>query len=183
MTQVQPGSRVLIVGASGSLGTAAVQLAKHLGAEVTGVCSSKNVEVVRKLGADAVLDYNNEDFTIARGRYDVVFDTVGKSSFRASRNCLAEGGVYMSAVLSLGLLWDMLRTAKLSKRAARFSATGLRKPSDLRALLAQLAPLFESGVLRTQLDRSYPLDQIEAAHRYIDTGRKVGNVVLTVSPD
>jgi NADPH:quinone reductase-like Zn-dependent oxidoreductase len=158
--KVAAGRRVLIYGASGSIGTSAVQLARHLGAEVTGVCSTANLELVRSLGASAVIDYTKEDFTQRGDRYDVIFDAVGKrKSAQAMANrasALAAGGVAMSVDDS-------------------FPRTNT---SDLLAL-KQLA---ESGELRPVIDRVYPLDEIVEAHRYVDLGHKKGNVVVTVSP-
>ena len=158
--KVGAGRRVLIYGASGAIGTSAVQLAKHAGAEVTGVCSTGNLELVRSLGADAVTDYTQEDFTRSGERYDVIFDAVGKrKSARAMANsaaALAPGGVAMSVDDS-------------------FPRTNI---SDLLAL-KQLA---EGGELRPVIDRVYPLDDIVEAHRYVDLGHKKGNVIITVSP-
>jgi len=158
--KVGAGRRVLVFGASGAIGTSAVQLAKHVGAEVTGVCSTGNLELVRSLGADAVIDYTKQDFTQSGERYDVIFDAVGKrKSARAMANSAASlvpGGVAMSVDDS-------------------FPRT---KTADLLAL-KQLA---ESGELRPVIDRVYPLDDIAEAHRYVDLGHKKGNVIITVSP-
>ena len=158
--KVAAGRRVLIYGASGSIGTSAVQLARHLGAEVSGVCSTANLELVRSLGAASVIDYTKEDFTQRGDRYDVIFDAVGKrKSARAMANrasALAAGGVAMSVDDS-------------------FPRTNT---SDLLAL-KQLA---ESGELRPVIDRVYRLDEIVEAHRYVDLGHKKGNVVVTLSP-
>src|SRR5205809_7688608 len=158
--KVQTGQRVLVYGASGAIGTSAVQLARHLGAEVTGVCSTGNLELVRSLGAATVIDYTKEDFTQRGERYDVIFDAVGKrksaQAMASSAAALASGGVAMSVDDS-------------------FPRTNT---SDLLAL-KQLA---ESGELRPVIDRVYPLDDIVEAHRYVDLGHKRGNVVVTVSP-
>ena len=157
--KVGAGRRVLIYGASGAIGTSAVQLAKHLGAEVTGVCSTANVELVRSLGAAVVIDYTREDFTQKGDRFDIIFDAVGKrKSAKAMANraaALAEGGVAMSVDDS-------------------FPRTNA---SDL-LMLKQLA---EAGELRPVIDRVYPLEDIVEAHRYVDLGHKKGNVVITVS--
>ena len=158
--KVGAGRRVLIYGASGAIGTAAVQLARHLGAEVTGVCSTGNLELVRSLGAATVVDYTKEDFTQRGERYDVIFDAVGKrksaQAMASSAAALASGGVAMSVDDS-------------------FPRTNM---ADLLAL-KQLA---ETGDLRPVIDRVYPLDAIVEAHRYVDLGHKKGNVIITVSP-
>ncbi|MEO1410516.1 MAG: NAD(P)-dependent alcohol dehydrogenase [Bacteroidota bacterium] len=178
LAQVRPGQKVLINGASGSLGTAAVQLAKHLGAEVTGVCSTRNVALVQSLGADAVIDYTEVDFTKTRSTYDVIFDTIGKSSFARCQEALRPKGQYLSPVLRLPLLLRMLWTRWWGAKRARFAATGLLPEPQLRAMLHDLKGLYESGQLRAVIDQRYPLGAVVEAHRYVDTGRKRGNVVL-----
>ncbi len=176
---VGPGTRLVVYGASGSIGTAAVQLAKHhFGAHVTAVCNAKNVELVRSLGADEVVDYEREDFT-RRGRtYDVVFDAVGKHSFRRSRRALAPGGLYVSA--DLGYLWHgplvVLATKWLGARKAKLGIGRYRR-EDL--LLVQ--GLIEEGRYRPVVDRVYPLEDVVEAARYVETGQKTGNVVLTLA--
>ncbi|TMG26985.1 MAG: NAD(P)-dependent alcohol dehydrogenase [Chloroflexi bacterium] len=158
--KVGAGRRVLIYGASGAIGTAAVQLARHLGAEVTGVCSTGNLELVRSLGAATVIDYTKEDFTQRGERYDVIFDAVGKrksaQAMASSAAALASGGVAMSVDDSF--------------------------PRTNTADLLALKQLAESGELRPVIDRVYPLDDIVEAHRYVDLGHKKGNVVISVSP-
>jgi NADPH:quinone reductase-like Zn-dependent oxidoreductase len=178
--KLQTGQRILINGASGSLGSAAVQIAKSLGAEVTGVCSSTNLEMVKSLGADKVIDYTTTDFTQTDQTYDIIFDTVGKSSFLRCQGSLSEQGVYLSPVLGLPLLLQMIWTSKVGNKKAKFSATGLRSASELRVLLHQLKELIESGKIQTVMDRSYPLEQTAEAHRYVDQGHKKGNVVILV---
>jgi len=178
--KIRCGQSVLVNGASGSLGSAAVQIAKYFGAIVTGVCSTANVEMVRSLGADQVIDYTKVDFTQQRKTYDLIFDTVGKSSYRASKKALTPDGIYLSPVLRLSLLLHMLWTSKLASRRAKFSATGLRPASELRVLLSELKALFEAGKLKSVIDRCYPLEQAAKAHCYVDTGHKKGNVVLSI---
>lgn len=180
IARVQPGQQVLINGASGSLGTAAVQLAKYFGAEVTGVCSSRNVGLVKSLGADHVIDYTKEDFTKNGQTYDVIFDTVGKSSFGKAENVLAESGWYISPVLKFSLLLQMMWTSAFGKKKAKFAATGLRTDEELKGLLAQLVEIFKEGRLKTVIDRQYPLEKTAEAHTYIAAGHKRGNVVIAV---
>ena len=180
--KIQSGQSILINGASGSLGSAAVQIAKYFGAEVTGVCSTTNLEMVKSLGADKVIDYTKEDFTKTGQSYDIIFDTVGKSSFSRCQDSLRENGVYLSPVLSLPLLFQMIWTSKIGNKKAKFSATGLRPFSELRVLLNELKECIEAGKIKSIVDRSYPLKQTAEAHRYIETGHKKGNVVITVAP-
>ncbi len=175
---IESGQQVLINGASGSLGTAAVQIAKSFGAHVTGVCSTANLEMVKSLGADEVIDYTKVDFTLTEKGYDVIYDTVGKSSFSLSKKALTPTGVFVSPVLSLALLFEMLWTSKFGSKKARFSATGILPAPKLRELLHEVKDLIESGRLRTVIDRRYPLDDIAEAHRYVDQGHKKGNVVI-----
>lgn len=174
---LERGDRILVVGASGSVGSAAVQLARHLGARVTGVCGPAHVELVRSLGAEEVVDRSREDVTALPGPFDVVFDAVGASSFARCRHLLAPRGTYLSPVLGLRLLAAMLLTVRGRGRRARFSATGLRKARDLRPLLEELTGLLAAGTLRTVVDRTYVLEQVPEAHRYVERGHKAGNVV------
>jgi NADPH:quinone reductase-like Zn-dependent oxidoreductase len=172
---VGPDKHVLVYGASGSIGTAAVQLAKHFGARVTAVCNTKNVELVRSLGADEVLDYTGgEDFTQNRDAYDVVVDAVGKHSFMRSRHALKAGGFYVAT--------DGMRNlalAPISRLGSRRVALPIPRPSRDDVLL--LKQLLEGGKYRAVIDRSYPLEDIVEASRYVETQQKTGNVVLTVS--
>lgn len=178
--QLKRGQSILINGASGSLGSAAVQIAKALGAEVTGVCSTANVELVQSLGADKVIDYQAEDFTKSSNSYDFIYDAIGKSSFRLCKGILKEQGAYLSPVLSLPLLLQMIRTSKFGNKQARFSATGLRPATELRVFINELKSLFESEQIKSVIDRTYSLAETADAHRYIDTGRKRGNVVVSI---
>lgn len=180
IARIKPGQKVLINGASGSLGTAAIQIAKYFGAEVTGVCSSRNVGLVKSLGADHVINYLTEDFTGNGEKYDVIYDTIGKSSYNESKRALTEKGQYVSPVLKFGLLMQMLWTSKLSAKKAKFAATGLRTDNELRDMLKDLVEFYKDGKLKTVIDRQYPLEKVAEAHRYIAGGRKKGNVVITV---
>lgn len=178
-SQIQPGQKVLIYGASGSVGTYAVQLAKHFGAEVTGVCSTTNVAMVQALGADQVIDYTKEDFTRRGERYDILFDTVGKSGFPGCVRVLKPNGCYLGAAHIgltpiLGGLW-----LSLTSRRRIISEAGNESVADLQMLKA----LIEVGKLKTVIDRSYPLAQIPEAHRYVEQGHKKGNVVVHVTPN
>lgn len=174
---LQQGQAILINGASGAIGTAAIELARHLGAEVTAVCSAANAELVRSLGADHVIDYNREDFTATGERYDVVFDAVGKSSFSRCKRILKPEGVYLTTVPTAAIAFDMARTA-FGRRKAKFAATGLsRTGEDLRELVA----LAEAGVIHPVMDRCYPMAATAQAHRYVDTGRKRGNVGIQIA--
>jgi NADPH:quinone reductase-like Zn-dependent oxidoreductase len=173
---LRQGQRILIYGASGSIGTAGVQIAKSLGADVTGVCSGKNVDRVRSLGADRVIDYAREDFTTNGETYDVIFDAVGKHSFRRSKDSLTPRGAYLAT--------DGFRNLLLSQWTAR--GKGKRvvfniPPRYTKSDVMLLKELIEAGKYRAIIDRVYPLEQVVAASRYVETERKVGNVVLTVS--
>ena len=171
------GRHVVVYGASGSIGTAAVQVAKHLRARVTAVCDTGHVELVRSLGADVVVDYLREDWT-RRGPYDGVFDAVGKSSFRKARRALKPGAAYVSA--DLGFMWHgpivILATRWLGSRKAKLGIARYRQEDLLR-----LRELVEAGGYRPVIDRTYPLEDIVEAARYVETGQKTGNVVLTLA--
>lgn len=173
--KLRSGQHVLINGASGSIGCYAVQLAKHLGAEVTGVCSSANVERVRALGADHVVDYTTEDFTSASTAYDVVFDAVARSSFPQCRRVLTPQGVYVTTMIAAPILLQSLWT---SIRGGARAMWGMSV--EKREHLLVLADLVERGILKPIIDRRYPMAQIADAHRYVDSGHKRGNVVITV---
>ncbi len=178
--KIQSGQKVLINGASGAVGTSAVQLAKYFGAEVTGVCSTTNLELVKSLGADEIIDYTKEDFTKSGQTYDIIFDAVGKSSYSRCKGSLKQGGVYLLTVPTLAILLQMLWTSKIGSKKAIIAFTGLRPPSEKAKDLIFLKELVEAGKIKPVIDRSYPLEQIVEAHRYVDKGHKKGNVVITV---
>ena len=174
--RIEEGQKVLIVGAGGSIGTVAVQLAKSLGAEVTGVDSSSKLDTLRSVGADKVIDYTRDDFAKNGESYDVIFDVVGKTSFPACMRSLKENGFYLMGNPGLSQLIGKLRGSGSKKAIGGMVSY---KSEDL-AILKQL---IESGKVRPVIDRRYPLEQVAEAHRYVDTGQKVGNVVITVWHD
>ncbi|MDF2724164.1 MAG: Alcohol dehydrogenase zinc-binding domain protein, partial [Paenibacillus sp.] len=177
VAHIQPGQKVLINGASGSVGAYAVQLAKYFGANVTGVCSTANVALVKALGADQVIDYTKEDFTRTGLTYDILFDAVGKSSFARCRSSLQPQGIYLSTVPSADILLRMLWTAKSSGKKAKFAAAGLRQNKEN---LLFLKTLMEEGAIREVIDKRYSLEQLAEAHRYVEQGHKRGNVIITI---
>jgi NADPH:quinone reductase-like Zn-dependent oxidoreductase len=174
--KIQPGQNVLIYGASGSVGVFAVQLAKYFGARVTGVCSTGNLDLVKSLGADRVIDYTREDFSTGDQRYDIIFDTVGKSGTSRSLKVLEKGGAYVqiaptSASDTLALLWAWITGIRIVWGVA--SGT----PDDLKFF----KQLIEEGKLKTVIDRRYSLDEIADAHRHAEAGHKKGHVVIVVA--
>ncbi|WP_255371883.1 zinc-binding dehydrogenase [Cellulosimicrobium sp. CUA-896] len=169
-----------MVGASGCVGTAAVQIAVHAGARVTAVCGPRGVDLVRDLGAAEVVDRTAEDVTARRDRYDVVLDVAGASSYRRCRHLLTDDGVYLVTVPSPAILWRTLWTSRRTRgRRGVVAFTGLRseaqKSEDLRTALR----LGVEGALRPVVDTAYPLEEIAAAHRHVEHGHKAGTVVVT----
>jgi NADPH:quinone reductase-like Zn-dependent oxidoreductase len=176
---LRKGRSILVYGASGSIGTAAVQLAKHFEADVTAVCNTKNLELARSLGAGEVIDYTQEDFVKNGKTYDVIFDAVGKHSFRRCRRSLKPGGIYIGT--DPGFLWHLPLLALLTRRI------GDKKVKLMIARYAKqdvlfLKELIEAGEYRAVIDRTYALEGVIEATRYVETGQKTGNVVLTVTP-
>ena len=174
---LRKGRRILVYGASGSIGTAGVQLAKYFGADVTAVCGTTNAELVRSLGADWVIDYTQEDFTKSGETYDAIFDAVGKLSFGRCRNSLKPGGIY----LPTDGLWNLILvplTSRFGDKRVRFAIP----PRFTKKDVLFLKELIEAGKYRAVVDRSYPLEDVVEATRYVETERKTGNVILTVSP-
>jgi NADPH:quinone reductase-like Zn-dependent oxidoreductase len=175
---VRNGQSIVVYGATGSVGTAAVQLGKHFGANVTAVGNTKNVELVRSLGADEVIDYTREDFTKNGKKYDVVFDAVGKHSFRRSRRSLSPNGIFVTT--DLGFMWHapilLLLTRWIGDKKVKVGITKYAKEDVLL-----LKELIETGKYRAVIDRRYPLEDVVEATRYVETGQKTGNVVLTVN--
>lgn len=178
---IQPGQKVLINGASGSIGSFAVQLAKHFGAEVTGVCSTSNVELVKSIGADKVIDYKKEDFTKTGETWDIIFDVVDKSSYSHCKDSLTPNGRYLTTALSFSILIQMLWTSMFGGKKVIFSATGLRPPEEQATDLKFIKELIVAGKLKPVIDRCYPFEEIAEAHRYVETGHKTGNVIINVT--
>jgi NADPH:quinone reductase-like Zn-dependent oxidoreductase len=178
---VRAGQAVLVNGASGAVGSMAVQLAVHFGAVVTGVCSGPHLRLVRKLGASSVVDYTRTDFTRACQRYDVVFDVAGTSSFLRSRRVLSPGGVYLTTAPSPAIFAAMPWTARFGSRRAVVAFTGLRPASEKRRDLQLLGELAEASALVPVVGACYPLARIADAYRHVDAGHKKGTIVVTMS--
>ncbi|HEY9824711.1 MAG TPA: NAD(P)-dependent alcohol dehydrogenase [Stenomitos sp.] len=177
--KIQNGQEVLIYGASGALGIAAVQLAKFFGAKVTGVCSTAKVELVKSLGADNVIDYSKEDFTQSGKTYDIIFDTSGKSSFSGCLNSLKSNGVYLRAVhINLFPILRGLWASLISSKKV-LGGVAIERKEDLFFIKG----LIESGKMKSVIDRHYPLEQTAEAHKYVEQGHKKGNVVICVAQD
>lgn len=176
---IRGGEDVLVYGATGAIGSAAVQLLKSIGATVTAVCDTRNMDLVSKLGADRVIDYTAEDFTAGGRRYDVVLDAVGKSTFGHCRRVLKPGGTYLSS--DVGPLWQntylAVVTPLLPGRSVRFPI-----PKHDQEMVRYFKRLLDSGEFRPVIDRTYPLERIVDAYRYVETGQKVGNVVISIVP-
>ena len=177
---IQSGQKVLIYGASGSVGTASIQVAKYFGAEVTGVCSTANLKLVKSLGADMVIDYTKEDFTQNGQSYDIIFDTVGKRSFSRCKGSLKQKGVYLDAA-GVATIFPMLWTSMFGSKKAILTATYVRPAREITNDLIFLKELIEAGKIKPVIDRRYPLEQIAEAHRYVEKGHKKGNVVITLN--
>ena len=169
---IQSGQKVLIYGASGSVGTFAVQLAKYFGAEVTGVCSTTNLKLVKSLGADKVIDYTKEDFTKSGQTYDIIFDAVIKTSFSRCKSSLKQRGLYLTAG------WPLLQALWTSMVGSKKVIIGIMSQNPENLIF--LKELIEAGKIKTVIDRTYPLEQTAEAHRYVDKGHKKGNVVITL---
>lgn len=179
--RLQAGQSILIIGASGSIGTFAVQLAANIGAEVTGVCSTANKDMVLALGATRVIDYTTEDFLKSGQTYDVIFDSVGKSTFGKCRPLLSPKGIYLTTVPDSGTMLSPLFSRLSGGKRAKMAATGLRADDVKIEDMDILKEMIASGKLTTVIDRCYPLEQIATAHAYVEKGHKRGNLVITVS--
>jgi NADPH:quinone reductase-like Zn-dependent oxidoreductase len=182
--ELKPGQKAVVNGASGAIGTAAVQLLKYFNVQVTAVCGTKNVDLVKSLGADKVIDYMKEDFTKDDEKYDFVFDTVGKSSFARCRPLLKSGGVYISSDLGymaqnmfLPFITPVIKPLIGNKKSI------FPYPADIRGSVLFVKKLIEAGKFKTVIDKTYPLEQIVEAFKYVETGKKTGNVVIIVEHD
>jgi NADPH:quinone reductase-like Zn-dependent oxidoreductase len=175
---LKAGQKVLVNGASGGIGSAAVQLLKYFGADVVAVCNTKNLELVKGLGADRVIDHMTADFTKEDQKYDLIFDTVGKSSFAKCRPLLNAGGVYMSSELGWMAqnIFFALVTPIIGKKKVIFPI-----PKDIKATISLIKKMMEAGKFKAVLDRKYPLEQIAEAFSYVETGQKTGNVVISLA--
>jgi NADPH:quinone reductase-like Zn-dependent oxidoreductase len=174
---LQPGQKVLINGASGAIGSAAVQIAKHFGAEVTGVCGTPRLEYVKSRGADYVIDYTIEDFTQNGETYDLIFDVLGKSSFADCKNSLKPNGILLYASFKMKQLAQMLWTSRSGSGKRVTCAIAPGSLDDLNSV----KELVEAGKIKAIIDRCYPMEQAAEAHRYVDEGHKKGNVIITLS--
>ncbi|MBW4438485.1 MAG: NAD(P)-dependent alcohol dehydrogenase [Pleurocapsa minor GSE-CHR-MK-17-07R] len=173
---IQPGQKVLILGASGSIGSAAIQLARHAGAQVTAVCSSAGLAYVKALGAEHTIDYTKEDFTRNGQKYDLIFDVLGKGSFAEIQRSLTPNGVYLLASFKMKQVFQMLRTSRSTGKKV-VCALSSEKPADILELKA----LAEAGVLKSIIDTCLPLEQAAEAHRMVESGHKKGSVILTLA--
>ena len=178
---LKSGQKVLVNGATGAIGSAAVQLLKYLGLKVTAVCNTKNIELVKSLGADKIIDYTKEDFTKDEEKYNFIFDTVGKSSFFKCKPLLQSGGIYISSDLGymaqnvfLSLITPIIKPMIGNKK------TIFPVPTDIKGSILLIKKLIEEGKFKAVIDRKYPLEQIVEAYKYVEAGHKTGNVVITV---
>lgn len=176
-TKLKPGQKVLVNGASGGIGSAAVQLLKHFGADVTAVCSTKNIELVKSLGADRVIDYTSCDFTKEDQQYDFVFDTVGKSSFGKCKPVLQRSGIYISSELGWMCenIFFAIFTPLFRKKKVVFPI-----PTDIKGSILLVKELMEQGKFKAVIDSEYPLERIAEAFSYVETGEKKGNVIINM---
>ncbi len=181
---LKKGQRVLVNGASGAIGSAAVQILKYFEVDITAVCATKNIELIRSLGANKVIDYLKEDFRKDDQKYEFVFDTVGKSSFFQCKHLLLPGGVYISS--DLGFMAQNIFLPLITpiiKPVIGYKKTIFPVPTNIRGSLLQIKSMMEQGKFRAVVDRTLPLEQIVEAFKYVETGQKVGNVVITVNQD
>lgn len=175
LASIQRGQKVLINGASGMVGSFAVQIARYYGADITGVCSTANLEMVKSLGADQAIDYTREDFTRSGETYDVIFDVVSKRSFSQCKSSLKPGGLYMATVPSMATMLQMLWTSRVGSKKVKSGAAEVSLNN-----IVFLKELLEAGKIKPIIDRCYPLEQTAEAFRYVEKGHKKGNVVITV---
>lgn len=179
--KIQKGNKVLIIGASGSVGSAAVQLAHYFGAEVTGVCSTSSIDLVKSIGADKVVDYTKDDFTKNVETYDIIFDLVGKTSFSQCKNSLKPNGKFLQAAITLKVFPSVILSSIFGSKKAMIMATGLRPPAERTKDLIFINDLLESGRIKPIIDKTFPIEKIAEAHKSVDTGHKKGNVLIKVT--
>lgn len=179
--KIQKGDKVLMIGASGSVGSAAVQIAKYFGAEVTGVCSASSVELVKSIGADNIIDYTQSDFRKSDKTYDIIFDAVGKATFTDCKKILNTNGKFLEAGITLKVFPSVLGTSIFSSKKSLIMATGLRPPAERTKDLIFITDLLESGRIKPIIDKTFPIEKIAEAHKYVDTGHKKGNVLIKVT--
>ncbi len=179
--KIKPTDSVLIIGASGAIGTCAIQIAKHYGAEVTGVCSGANADLVKSLGADYVIDHETTSLSAIKNRYDIIFDTVGKSNYRICKNLLNRHGKYLLTIPTLAIMCEMLLSKFISGKKAIFLATALRPVKLKKSDLQFVSSLIKIGKLKAVVDKTYLMTTIIEAHQYIETGKKRGNLVLNIA--
>jgi NADPH:quinone reductase-like Zn-dependent oxidoreductase len=173
---IQSGQRVLVNGATGAIGSSAVQFLKYFGADVTAVCSSQNMELVKSLGASKVFDYTKEDFTASNEKFHFIFDTVGKSSFAACKPLLYSGGIYISSELgwmAQNIFFALIKPFIGDKKVI------FPIPSDCKRSVLFIKKLFEEGKFQAVVDRKYPMEEIAEAYKYVESGQKIGNVIIT----
>jgi len=179
--EIRNNQKVLIYGASGSIGTAAVQLSCSYGAEVTGVCSTTNIEMIKSLGVKRAIDYTKIDFTQENIKYDIIFDTVAKKSFSQCKNVLKENGVYLTTFPTLGIVLKGLFQVKRKGKRALFTAAGMKPANEKTENLQYISELLKEDKIKTVISKRYSMDDVAEAHRYVETGHKVGNVIMYVS--
>lgn len=177
---IKQGQKVLIIGASGSVGSFGVTLAKHFGAHVTGVCSTDNVDLLKEFGCDEVIDYKKIDYTKLNNEYDIVYDAVGKSSFAACKNILTSEGRYLSTVPTLATMLKTIFKKKQKGKKNLFAATGLRKAPEKHKDLELLENLLKEGKIKPLIDKVYPIEEMIPAQKYVETGHKKGSVLIKI---
>jgi NADPH:quinone reductase-like Zn-dependent oxidoreductase len=178
--KISKGQTVLINGASGALGTYAIQIAKHFGAIVTGVCGPSNLEMVKSLGAEFIIDYTKEDFIKNGKQYDIIFDTVAKRTYNDCKSSLTSTGIFLSSGLTFSLLMQSISTSIFGKKKAKVSATGMLPVKVRLDYFLELKELLKSGKIKTVLDKHYSFAKMEDAHAYVEKGHKKGNIVITI---
>jgi len=178
--KVGKNQKVLVYGASGSVGTAAVQLAINYGAEVTGVCSASNIELIKSLGVKRAIDYTKIDFTQENIKYDIIFDTVAKKSFSQCKNVLAENGAYLTTFPTLGVLLKGLFQTKRKGKRELFAAAGMKPANEKIENLQYISQLLKDEKIKTIISKRYTMNDVSKAHEHVETGHKVGNVIIAL---